>query len=525
MEGSLFHSLAHSRRGCAGSVEGVDFRPITLNRFLFHLMEWLSNLGLVGTILRVIILMMEVLLVFNLLILVHEWGHFLAARWRGLKIEKFYIWFGAPIWKKTMNGVEYGLGSIPFGGYVALPQMAPMDSIEGTVEDRDKLPPITALDKIIVAFAGPLFSFLLACFFAVVVGFVGIPKRAVTTTTIGWVKPGSPADVAGIKAGDTILKIDDTKIEVWDGPLNSVRERIPFSEGPKIKFEVQRPGEAAPRVFETGFDIQAGGWLQRTGLRTVGVLQAEKFKVGEVKENSPAALAGVKPGDVITHLNGEAVLSVAAISEFFAQKPDGKAAIKVKRGDQILDMELTVRKPDEPKGFDEPLHGITFAPLDEAVPVLAYPNWWASVTQAGTMMFRTLAGLVNPADNVSLQHLSGPVKIFSIYYQLFQQHDGWRTVLWFSVVLNMNLALLNLMPFPVLDGGHIVMGFVEMIRRRPIMHMKWLEIFQTACALMLFSFMIYVTWFDSWDLLGNGKKADPSANVKDADIKFNPVTK
>src|SRR2546426_6523430 len=128
---------------------------------------------------RVILILFEVLALFNLLIVVHEVGHFLAARWRGLYIEKFGIWFGKPIWKKTINRVEYSLGSLPFGGFVALPQLAPMDIIEGKADiDREQLPPISALDKIIVAIAGPLFSLLLAVVFAGVVWDVGYPVRA-----------------------------------------------------------------------------------------------------------------------------------------------------------------------------------------------------------------------------------------------------------------------------------------------------------------------------------------------------------
>src|SRR5438105_7735614 len=119
---------------------------------------------------RVVLILLEVLVLFNLLIVVHELGHFLAARWRGLYIEKFGVWFGKPLWKKTINGVQYSLGSLPFGGFVALPQLAPMDIIEGKSDvDRAKLAPISALDKIIVAFAGPLFSFGLAVLFAIII--------------------------------------------------------------------------------------------------------------------------------------------------------------------------------------------------------------------------------------------------------------------------------------------------------------------------------------------------------------------
>src|SRR6266436_8176857 len=144
---------------------------------------------MLGHILRVIFILLEVVLLFNLLIVVHELGHFLAARWRGLYIEKFGIWFGKPLWKKTIGGVQYSLGSIPFGGFVALPQLAPMDLIEGKADmDRARLPKISALDKIIVAVAGPLFSLLLALFFAATVWVVGYPvSESDMTTTIGYI--------------------------------------------------------------------------------------------------------------------------------------------------------------------------------------------------------------------------------------------------------------------------------------------------------------------------------------------------
>src|SRR6266446_5993118 len=137
------------------------------------------------SILKFIFIFLEVLLLFNLLIFVHELGHFLAAKWRGLQVDRFAIWFGKPIWSKTINGVEYALGWIPAGGYVALPQMATMEMIEGKSETPVEQAPnvlrrgdvtalytaanVSPLDKIIVAVAGPLFSFLLALFFAVIV--------------------------------------------------------------------------------------------------------------------------------------------------------------------------------------------------------------------------------------------------------------------------------------------------------------------------------------------------------------------
>src|SRR5205807_9985595 len=194
---------------------------------------------------RIVLILLEVLVLFNLLIVVHELGHFLAARWRGLFIEKFGVWFGKPLWKKTVNGVEYSLGSIPFGGFVALPQLAPMDLIEGKADvDRARLPKISALDKIIVAIAGPLFSVLLALFFACVVWAVGHPvSESDLTTVIGYVQQDSPAAKAGLQPGDKILDVDARPVSRFFGMNDSVVWNVVRSEGPTIPFKIERDGK------------------------------------------------------------------------------------------------------------------------------------------------------------------------------------------------------------------------------------------------------------------------------------------
>src|SRR5689334_2949791 len=194
------------------------------------------------SVLKPVLVAIEVLLLFNLLIFVHELGHFLAARWRGLKVDRFAIWFGKPIWKTKINGVEYALGSIPAGGYVSLPQMATMETIEGKSDNSGQpLPPISPLDKIIVAFAGPLFSFLLALGFAVIVMGVGRPvSESETTTYIGYVEKDGPAEKVGLKPGDRILEVDNKPVSKFGGMGDSIKWRIVRSEGDTIQVKVER---------------------------------------------------------------------------------------------------------------------------------------------------------------------------------------------------------------------------------------------------------------------------------------------
>ena len=498
-------------------------------------MEWLSNLGPVGAAIRFLIVLLEVLLVFNLLILVHEWGHFLAARWRGLKVEKFYIWFGKPLWKKTINGVEYGLGSVPFGGFVALPQMAPMGGIEGEVSTGEELPPITPLDKIIVAFAGPLFSFLLAIVFAFLVSNIGMPDRRIHTTQIGWVQPDSAGAKAGLKPGDTIVAVDGTAVTSWDEPVDSVKERIAFSKDPEITFTIQRPGEAKPLPIKSGYNVEAGTFFSRKGLRTVGLLWAFDSVVGEVLKGSPAETAGLKVGDVIVSLNGGPLYSPFGFNDFFDHNPTATAKLGIKRDGKVIDVSLVAKKPAKPEPLPEKLPEGWLATAVTGIELggpgvakeeaIVYPPVKHQIKQAATMMARTFGAVFGSRGDVGIQQMGGPIKIGSTYFQLFTIPEGWRLVLWFSVILNVNLALMNLIPFPVFDGGHILMGIGELIRGKSVLPWVVMEKVQMACVVLLLTFFVYVTWFDTLDLFGKSKSKKDTDTVvpKIEEIQYAPA--
>ncbi len=481
-------------------------------------MSWLSSLGPVGEVLRILVLIVEVLLVFNLMILVHEWGHFLAARWRGLRVEAFYIWFGKPLWKKTINGVEYGLGSIPAGGFVKLPQMAPMDAIEGESTSTEPLPPITPMDKIIVAFAGPLFSFLLACAFAVLVSWLGKPQtESFVTTTIGYVAKDSPAAKAGLQAGDKILRIDGNEIHRFEGmTTDTVRWNVISSEGKTIQFDVERGGKAVPTIavnpeWEEDAAEKSKSWVskgvdavfKRPPLREVGIMGKETPMVGAVQPHSPAADAGLQPQDQLLKADGQPILHRLQLSEYIKTRNGQAIQLTLLRKGAESTATLTPRLPDKhPADWKDPMVGIVWHATGERK--LAYPGVWEQVSGAAKSLVSMVQKLVYSNSDISPAHMSGPVGIGRVYYNLLQDPAALLQVLWFSVVLNVNLAMMNLLPFPVLDGGHITMANGEPIRRRPLQG-RFLEIVQTACVLLLFGFIIFVTLKDTGDIfLGGG---------------------
>src|ERR1700730_5103152 len=525
-------------------------------------------------IFRVILTIVEVLLIFNLLIIVHELGHFLAARWRGLHVDKFGIWFGRPIWKKTINGVEYSLGSIPAGGFVLLPQMAPMEAVEGKsgVHQKD-LPPVKPLDKIIVAFAGPLFSFMLALVFAVIVWAAGKPTvEAEATTTIGYVAPDEPAAKAGFQAGDKILEVDGHPVSRFAGMVDSITWYVVRSEGETIPFKVQRGDKIL--TINSGYNRpETRGW-ERKSLRQVGIAPAITPIVFKVTEGSARGLAGIQPNDEIVAVGGERLYHPQHILEWAQSHPGQPLVLTVMRdkktleatveparplvasviknspadvagikaGDRIFSLDghpiydpteifkrvesnpttplsitlatgsqtrLVRILPATPDGQSKAVLGIGFAPDSQGivwdgggkltiVHISPIEQIYAAVETIGN----TIGALLSPQSDIKLQHMSGPIMIMQTYYRLFDSDFGWQLALWFSVVFNVNLAMINLLPIPVLDGGHIVLALIEGIRRRPI-NIRVLEVIQSGCALLLIGFMLYVSFYDAQDLPWN----------------------
>ncbi len=466
--------------------------------------------------LKIIFVVLEALLALNLLIFVHELGHFLAARWRGMKVERFAIWFGKPIWSAKIGGVEYALGWIPAGGYVSLPQMATMEAIEGkTEETAEQLPNASPLDKIIVAFAGPLFSFLLAIFFAVIVWKVGKPVNTVDSAPVlGWVEPNGPAWNAGLRPNDKVIEIDGHTVRSFGSQSDdSLTWRIITSEGTNLAITYVRDG-ATNTTHAVPFKRDTK-WYERKALRMIKVGPVQKALIARTLTNSPADLAGLKHGDEIVKLNGQPIFSLAAVEhaeDSMTNKDATPVTVTIRRGTEEFERQMLAERPATPTNLP-PIFGIVW--LENTNRALAYPRPWDQIEQSAKQIFATIGAVVSKKTDIGVQQLGGAVMITRVYVTLFQNEDGWRLVLWFSVLLNVNLAMLNMLPLPVLDGGHITLSLIEAIRRRPVSP-RFLNYIQSGFAVLLIGFMLFIAFFDTGDWIRS------SGGVRENQIVFAP---
>ncbi|MEM1060170.1 MAG: site-2 protease family protein [Verrucomicrobiota bacterium] len=499
------------------------------------------------TILSYAAIILMVVVIFNILIIVHELGHFLAALWRGLVVEKFAVWFGKPIWKKEINGVEYILGSIPAGGYVALPQLAPMEALEGESKvDKEKLKEASPLDKIIVAFAGPLFSFGLALVFACIVWMVGKPvSQTETDLTVGYITeqlPMSEEEAAGtisaanprplkanqvyaegLRTGDRVLEVDGLPVSKRTGMGESIMWRFLRAEGEKVPVTVARGGERVE--LELTPIEQKRAFYQRAPLRISPIPGSVPPLVQAFLPDSPADEAGLLPGDLIVGINGEPVTDFMQVMEQVWLHPEEAATYTIQRpvtderGREIgstveFDVAMAPAKPLQYRNdFPPPMLGVQFTV--KPTYGLTYPNPLAQVGDSVMMVVNTIDAVISPSS-VGVSHLSGPAGIMNLYTRMLAEdtwYTGWRFVLWISVVINVNLALVNLLPLPVLDGGHITFAIIEWIRKRPV-NIKLLEVLNGATALLLIGFMIYVTFFDLQDVFGGGAPEETATSFE-----------
>jgi regulator of sigma E protease len=450
-----------------------------------------------------------IVLFFGGSIFVHELGHFLAARRRGVKVSRFSIGFGPAIWKRTgRDGVEYRLSWIPLGGYVALPQLADMAAIEGESEaDLSTLPPISYSTKMIVFGAGAFFNVLFAFALATVLWIIGQPtSEDMATTRIGYITETmtlpdgssvpSPASQAGLKVGDAVRAIDGTAVTDWPELLQTLVTSAGMTDDGRRHaiFTVEREGKLIDLPV---YPLLSG----EDNIRRVGILAAYTPIVAQVPENSYAATLGLKEGDKILELDGAPLLNLVPIMDVMQSKERRAFVLKISRETGGTTITVPAERPKDTPPLFGAAYRTTFG--------LKHTNPVQQIANQVAMTWRTLWSLLHPRSDIGISKLSGPIGIGKIYWDASEA--GIRYVLWIAILVNVNLAIFNLLPIPVLDGGHMLFATIGKLRGRALPG-NFIAATQSAFMILLLTMILYVSVFDV-KRIARDVKADNAARA------------
>lgn len=434
-----------------------------------------------------------IVLFFGGSIFVHELGHFLTARRRGLKVERFSIGFGPRIfgWRGS-DGVEYRLSWIPLGGYVALPQLADFGEIEGgAAADRAALPPISYATKIIVFVAGAVCNLLFALVLATILWVAGQPtSEELATTRIGYVAAtlpladgssvASPAREAGLRVGDVVRAIDGRPVEDWPDLLQTLVTSAGRTDDGRRQaiFTLERDGQF---IDLTVYPRLSGD----EKVRRVGILAAYTPVVALVPEDSLAARVGLQVGDRLRTLDGAPLLNLMTLVDALQVSPARALELGVERAGRTMALTVPAERPGESRsllgaGFRTQVGLVHHHPLKQLGDHVA-------------ATFRVLWSLVHPGSDIGVSKLSGPVGIGKVFWDASEA--GLRYVLWIAVLVNVNLAIFNLLPIPVLDGGHMLFATIGRIRGRAL-SANFIASLQSVFIVLLLGMIVYVTFFD-----------------------------
>ncbi|MCB1614446.1 MAG: RIP metalloprotease RseP [Pseudomonadales bacterium] len=400
----------------------------------------------------------------SILVTVHEFGHFWVARRCGIKVIRFSVGFGHKLfaWKDRL-GTEYVIAAIPMGGYVKMVDEREEEVPEELLPYSFNRKPV--LQRMAVVSAGPLANFLIAFLFYWVLNLSG---GYGITPVIGEVAPDSPAAYAGLDENQTIVAVDGLPTHSWQDVSNQLVHRL--GETGEIVFDVQYPGSEL--IYQSSVDIQS--WLSTEENPDIyaGLGITPKIppyvRVVEVFPGTPAEKAGLLAGDIITGVDGQTVPHTAFWVDYVRSRPDQSISMSVMR--QSDDLTLTV-KPWKKVSDSGEVFGQVGASINS--PGLQHYEYglWESGRKAGTEVYdKSLFMLVSLKKmlmgQISPKNLSGPLTIATVADE--SARAGWQSFVQFLALLSISLGVLNLLPIPVLDGGHLMFYLVEVVKGSPV---------------------------------------------------------
>ncbi len=438
------------------------------------------------------------IIVLGVLIFVHELGHFLVAKRSGVGVLKFSLGFGPKLFGVKRGETEYLISALPLGGYVKMIGEDPGDHSAEATDPRRSFSRKSVGTRARIILAGPLANLLLpVLIFWGVFTFDGQPYLL---PVIGTPEAGSPAAEAGLLPGDRVVAVDGQKIEAWDEALAAVRA----SSGRALTFSMRRDGQT--------FDVR----LEPRPLKTQDVFGQEievwdvglqepliSTRIGPLEPGDIAQKAGIKSGDQIVALNGVPVTDWEQMRKGIRSSPGRPLRLTVEREGQRFDIVVTPRsiKQRTAKGEEE-IGQIGIGPAPDSYyrrlnPVSALA---AGVQKTGEFSVLIVQGFVKLVQaKISPKTIGGPILIIQTAGEVVQR--GAVPILTFTALISINLAILNLLPIPVLDGGHLLFTLIEWLRGKPV-SLRKREIAQQVGMVLIIGLMVFAFYNDLFRFLG-----------------------
>ena len=405
----------------------------------------------------------------GIVVTIHEFGHFWVARRCGVKVLKFSVGFGRSVWsRQAADGVEYAIGVLPLGGYVKMldEREAPVDADLKEQAFNNKTP----LQRIAIAAAGPLFNFILA----IVVYFaLFLAGERGLAPVIGQVEPGSIAEMAGLESGQEIVAIDGQKTPTWQAVNFSLLERL--GDSGTIEFSViYPPGE---QVYSSAAVLDR--WLAGAeDVDLIGELGIQPYRpaipaiIGGLADDGAAIKAGLQVGDQLVSIDGRNVADWMDLVNEIKQSAGRERWLGVVRDGLPLTLAVSIESAVV-DGVSVGRLGVYPAPVEFPPTMIRYLErgpveaWLAALERTGSLVVFTLDSMKKMIEGlISPKNLSGPITIAKVATATAER--GWASYFEFIALLSVSLGVLNLLPIPVLDGGHILYYAIEWIAGRPV---------------------------------------------------------
>jgi regulator of sigma E protease len=426
------------------------------------------------------IAVLAVAVVLGFMILIHEFGHYAVAKLLGVRVEVFSIGFGKRLLGFRRGDTDYRISAIPLGGYVKMSGENPMDERTG---DPGEFLSHPRWHRFLIAIAGPSMNILLAIGLLTFVYMVHYEYPAVLDepAVIGWVLPDTPAAKAGIKIGDRIARLDGIENPTW----KQVDPKEALSPNQPLDVTIERGGKSFDKtIVPEAYGVNQMGYAG-------WVPQEPSVTVTDLEKGMPAAKTGIKLGDEILTVDGQPIPAIEAMIETLKRTQGRPVEITVRRNGQVLTFTMQPVLADVP-GQQEKRYRVGLGSLPmkvSALPLAAAFHKSLEQNKEGSLLILELVQKMIQRK-ISMRTIEGPIGIGRAAGEAATE-KGWTPLMALTAAISLNLGIFNLLPIPILDGGVILLLFVESIMRRDISLQIKERIYQAAFVfLVLFAVMV-----------------------------------